>query len=101
MFFVDERGVRACSKTDTPQASTSVISADVRKHKASEVPKGKVVEDELTIQARQELMTDGGMSFKLPRWLQDRKPQSPSVIILADSQLYNWPRRDRLCEVVV
>ena len=40
------------------------------------------------------------MQFKLPRWLKDRRPRNPSVLVLADTQLHNWPK-DGLCHVIV
>ena len=54
--------------------------------------------DELTLQAVRKLRVDGS-KCPLPAWVQRRKNRSPSVLILADSQLQLWPGKDKICRV--
>ena len=53
----------------------------------------------LTCKALAEVVTQG-IQFKIPRWIRDRKTH-PAMLILADSQLINWPGRDCICRVEV
>ena len=44
-------------------------------------------------QARQEILHEG-MIFPVSRWIKDRLP---SILLLADSQVKNWPKHDCIC----
>ena len=72
------------SSTSTPGFKRGVHETRDSKH------------DQLTRQAITNIRTKG-MRYRLPRWL--RKPRGPSMQLLADSQVLNWPQNDRICVV--
>ena len=58
----------------------------------------EVVKDVLQEQAVKEVLEVGG-HYPTSRWIQKRRNRGPSVLILADAQLGNWPASDKICQV--
>ena len=57
-------------------------------------------EQALTWAAVKEIL-DGGLHFSAPEWIRNRKTRAPSILVLADAQLDNWPARDRICTITL
>ena len=68
--------------------------AKARKRSKSSVEK-RDPDQELTNTAIQEILQQG-MKFCTVGWVHKRGERAPSVVILADSQLQNWPAKDRV-----
>ena len=49
-------------------------------------------------QAIREILQDG-IKFSPPKWVTSRQPKGASILIFADSQLENWPAKDKICTV--
>ena len=90
----------ADSDTSTPDCKRGKHTEPCMPHQTSPpVSPTDRAERLLTQQAVREI-SQYGMQFKLPHWLKDRRPCNPSVLVLADTQLHNWPK-DGLCHVIV
>ena len=54
----------------------------------------------LTQQAVQEI-TQQGLQLTLPTWVKNRQIRDPSMLILADAMLKNWPKNNRIYQVEI
>ena len=72
------------------ESDTSTPGYKRGKHTASTSP----LEQKAILELRQ-----GSQLFSVPTSYKQRKSRGPSVLILADSQLHNWPARDPRCRL--
>ena len=49
-------------------------------------------------QAVREILNEG-IRFTTPKWIRARRARGPSLLILVDSQLGNWPGNDKICQI--
>ena len=81
--WITDQDTHEVMETTEPEESEEDIPEDIQQ---------VLHEEMLEAQARHELITEG-LTFELPRWL--RKDRPPTVQIISDSFLKNWPQDNR------
>ena len=88
--------MQPCAKQAPLSSPAATLRKGKNKTKKTSARQAKLKEREATVDqmARREIL-EHGLRYKLPSWLHKRR--LPSLLLLADSQLENWPGRDKIC----